>query len=409
MSKESISVGLDIGSTKVVTCVGKFDSGIIDIMGIGQAQNQGMRKGVIVDIEETVSAISASLEEAERMAGMALKNAVIGIDGPHIESTSSKGVIAVSRTDGEISEQDVERVIQAARAIPNRPNREILHSIPINFVIDGQDVVKDPLGMSAIRLEVDTQIISTSTNAIKNLERCVEQSGISPVEIIFSPMATAKVLLSKRQMEIGVILIDIGAASTSYAIFEEGDLIHCGVIPIGSAHITNDIAIGLRTSIEIAEVLKVKYGFALPDKVSEKDEVQLKSIDKREDGPVSVKYISEIIEARLKEILLIVRSRLEEIDRDGTLPAGVILTGGGCKLEGIIELSKETLRLPAQIGTPLVEVNGLVDKVDDPVYATSVGLMLWGKDKTAPAFQLDSGSVSGILDKAKGFLKQFMP
>ncbi|OQB05659.1 MAG: Cell division protein FtsA [bacterium ADurb.Bin212] len=409
MSKESISVGLDIGSTKVVTCVGKFDSGIIDIMGIGQAQNQGMRKGVIVDIEETVSAISASLEEAERMAGMALKNAVIGIDGPHIESTSSKGVIAVSRTDGEISEQDVERVIQAARAIPNRPNREILHSIPINFVIDGQDVVKDPLGMSAIRLEVDTQIISTSTNAIKNLERCVEQSGISPIEIIFSPMATAKVLLSKRQMEIGVILIDIGAASTSYAIFEEGDLIHCGVIPIGSAHITNDIAIGLRTSIEIAEVLKVKYGFALPDKVSEKDEVQLKSIDKREDGPVSVKYISEIIEARLKEILLIVRSRLEEIDRDGTLPAGVILTGGGCKLEGIIELSKETLRLPAQIGTPLVEVNGLVDKVDDPVYATSVGLMLWGKDKTAPAFQLDSGSVSGILDKAKGFLKQFMP
>lgn len=409
MSKESISVGLDIGSTKVVTCVGKFDSGIIDIIGIGQALNQGMRKGVIVDVEETVSAISASLEEAERMAGIALKNAVVGIDGPHIESTFSKGVIAVSRSDGEISDQDVDRVIQAARAIPNRPNREILHSIPINFIIDGQDEVKDPLGMSAIRLEVDTQIISTSTNAIKNLERCVEQSGISPIETIFSPLATAKVLLSKRQMEIGVILIDIGSSSTSYAVFEEGDLIHCGVIPIGSAHITNDIAIGLRTSIEIAEVLKIKYGFALPDKVSEKDEVNLKNIDKREEGVVSIKYISEIIEARLKEILLIIRQHLEKIERDGTLPAGIILTGGGCKLEGIVELSKETLRLPAQIGTPLVEVNGLVDKVDDPVYATSVGLMLWGKDKTTPAFQLDGNAVSGILDKAKGFLKQLMP
>ncbi len=165
----------------------------------------------------------------------------------------------------------------------------------------------------------------------------------------------------------------------------------------------------MRTSIEIAEALKLRHGFALPDKVSEKDEVHLKTIDKREEGAVSTKYISEIIEARLKEILLIIRQKLEEIDRDGTLPAGVILTGGGSKLEGIVELAKETLRLPAQIGTPLVEVNGLVDKLDDPVYATSVGLMLWGKDKSSPSFQLDTGSVSGIVEKAKSFLKQFMP
>lgn len=409
MAKELISVGLDIGSTKVVTCVGKFDSGAIDIIGIGQAPNQGMRKGTIVDIEETVSAISASLEEAEHMAGLALKSAVVGIDGSHIEAAESKGVIAVSRVDGEISEQDVERVIQAARAVPNRPNREILHAIPIRFIIDGQDEVRDPIGMSAIRLEADAQIISTSTNALKNLQRCVEQSGVVPQEIIFSPLATSKVLLSKRQMEIGVILIDIGAASSSYVIYEEGDLIHCGVIPIGSSHITNDIAIGLRTSIEVAEVLKLKHGFALPDKVSEKDEVQLKSIDKKEDGVVSVKYIAEIIEARLKEILLMIRQQLQEIGRDGTLPAGIILTGGGSKLEGIIELSKETLRLPAQIGSPLIEVNGLVDKLDDPVYATSVGLMLWGKDKPKDALSLESSHVSGIVEKAKQFLKQFMP
>lgn len=409
MARELISVGLDIGSTKVVTCVGKLDDSGIDIIGIGQAVNQGMRKGVIVDIEETVSSISASLEEAERMAGFSLKNAIVGIDGSHIESTQSKGVIAVSRADGEISDQDVDRVIQAARAIPNRPNREILHAIPIKYVIDGQDEVKDPIGMNAIRLEVDTEIISTSTNALKNLQRCVEQSGITPLETIFSPLATAKVLLSKRQMEIGVILIDIGAASTSYVVYEEGDLIGCGVIPVGSSHISNDIAIGLRTSIETAEILKLKHGYALPDKVSEKDEVLLKSIDKKEEGAVSVKYISEIIEARLKEILALIRNRLSEIGRDGMLPAGIILTGGGSKLEGIVELAKETLRLPAQIGTPIVEVNGLVDKVDDPVYATSVGLMLWGRDKTAPSFSLDSGSVNGLLEKAKHFLKQLMP
>lgn len=409
MAKELISVGLDIGSTKVVTCVGKFDSGAIDIIGIGQAANQGMRKGIIVDIEETVSAISASLEEAERMAGIALKSAVIGIDGSHIEAAESKGVIAVSRADGEISEQDIDRVIQAARAVPNRPNREILHAVPIRFTIDGQDEVKDPLGMSAIRLEVDAEIISTSTNALKNLQRCVEQSGVVPQETVFSPLATSKVLLSKRQMEIGVILIDIGAASTSYVVYEEGDLIHCGVIPIGSSHITNDIAIGLRTSIEVAEILKLKHGYALPDKVSEKDEIQLRTIDKKEEGVVSVKYISEIIEARLKEILLIIRQHLQEIGRDGTLPAGIILTGGGSKLEGIIELSKETLRLPAQIGSPLIEANGLVDKLDDPVYATSVGLMLWGKDKPTTSFPGESGSMSGIVDKAKQFLKQFMP
>lgn len=409
MAKDLISVGLDIGSTKVVTCVGKHDAGAIDIIGVGQAPNQGMRKGVIVDIEETVSAISASLEEAERMAGFALKNAIVGIDGSHIESTQSKGVIAVSRADGEISDQDIERVIQAARAVPNRPNREILHAIPIRYIIDGQDEVKDPQGMSATRLEVDAEIISTSTNALKNLQRCVEQSGITPLETIFSPLATAKVLLSKRQMEIGVILIDIGAATSSYVIYEEGDLISCGVVPIGSSHITNDIAIGLRTSIEVAEVLKLKHGFALPDKVSEKDEVLLKTIDKKEEGVVSVKYISEIIEARLKEILLIIRQRLQEIGRDGTLPAGIILTGGGSKLDGMVELSKETLRLPAQIGTPIVEVNGLVDKLDDPVYATSVGLMLWGKDKSAAAFSLDTGSMSGTLEKVKHFFKQFMP
>lgn len=409
MARESISVGVDIGSTKIITCVGKFENGNVDIIGIGKSQNQGMRKGSIVDIEETVSAISASLEEAERMAGMPLNYATVGIDGSHIEATDSKGLIAVSRADGEITEEDIVRVVEAARAVPNKPNREIIHVMPRNFIIDGQEGVKDPTGMNGIRLEVDACVISTSTNAIKNIQRCVEQSGLNINDIVFAPLAEAKILLSKRQMEIGVILIDIGAASTSYAIYEEGDLIHCGVVPIGSSHITNDIAIGIRTSIEVAEILKLKHGFALPEKVSEKEEVELKSIDKKEDGVASVRYISEIIEARLKEILLIIQDRLQMISRDGTLPAGVILTGGGAKLEGVIELTKETLRLPAQIGTPLQEVGGLIDKLDDPVYSTSIGLMLWGRDKSQSSIFTDNAAVSGALNKAKNFFKQFLP
>ncbi len=409
MARDNIVVGLDISSTKVITSVGKYEEGVLDIIGLGKSANQGMRKGMIVDIEETVSAISASLEEAERMAGIPLRGTTIGIDGAHIESEDSKGVIAVSRADGEIAEDDVTRVVEAARAIPNKPNREVLHVIPKTFIIDGQDGIKDPIGMSGIRLEVDAHIISTSTTAMKNLQRSVEQSGLNINDVVFTPLATSKALLSKRQMEIGVILIDIGSAVTTFSVYEEGDLISCGIVPIGSSHITNDLAIGLRTNLDVAEILKLKHGFALPERVSEKEEVRLSTIDKNEDGAASTKYISEIIEARLNEILLIIQEKLQLAGKDGTLPAGVILSGGGSKLEGIIELTKETLRLPAQIGTPIFEISGLVDKLDDPVYSTSIGLMLWDRETAGSTSAISSQSLNGILDKAKGLFKQFLP
>ena len=409
MARDNIVVGLDISSTKVITSVGKFEDGILDIIGLGKSANQGMRKGMIVDIEETVSAISASLEEAERMAGIPLRGATIGIDGAHIDSEDSKGVIAVSRADGEIADDDVSRVVEAARAIPNKPNREVLHVIPKTFIIDGQDGIKDPIGMSGIRLEVDAHIISTSTTAMKNLQRSVEQSGLNINEVVFTPLATSRALLSKRQMEIGVILIDIGSAVTTYSVYEEGDLIGCGIVPIGSSHITNDIAIGLRTNLDVAEILKLKHGFALPERVSEKEEIRLSTIDKNEEGSASTKYISEIIEARLNEILLIIQEKLQLAGKDGTLPAGVILSGGGSKLEGIVELTKETLRLPAQIGTPIFEISGLVDKLDDPVYSTSIGLMLWDRETSRSTSIMSSQTLNGILDKAKGLFKQFLP
>jgi cell division protein FtsA len=411
VAQTNISVGLDVGSTKVITCVGKFDNGVTDIIGVGKSINQGMRKGVIVDVEETVSAISASLEEAERMAGIPLQSATIGINGPHIEAEESKGVIAVSRTDGEITADDTIRAVDAARITPNKPNREILHVIPETFIIDGQEEIKDPTGMTGIRLEVKSHIISSSTNAVKSLTRAIDQAGLGISELVFSPIALAKVILSKRQMDIGVILIDIGASTTSFAVFEEGDLIHCGVIPVGSTHITNDIAIGLRTNIEMADTIKLKYGFAIPEKVSEKEEIELKKLDKNEDGVASVKYVSEIIEARLNEIFLMIKDNLRDINRDGTLPAGVVLSGGGAKIDGIIELVKATMCLPAQIGRPVLEISGLVDKLDDPVYSTAIGLMLWGKDKIGGgnSFDFDVAGLNNVVGKVRSIFKNILP
>lgn len=411
MAQSNISVGIDVGSTKVVTCVGKFENGVTDIIGIGKSENLGIRKGVIVDIEETVSAISASLEEAERMSGLPIQNAVVGISGPHIEAEETKGVVAVSRTDGEISETDMQRALESARISPNKPNREILHVIPTTYVIDGQDEIKDPTGMTGIRLEVVANVISTSTNALKSLGRALDQAGVGISDMVFSPLATARVLLSKRQMDIGVILIDIGTSNTSFAIFEEGDLLHCGVVPIGSSHITNDIAIGLRTNIELAEVIKLKYGFAVPDKVAEKDEISLNKLDKNEEGVANIKYVSEIIEARLNEVFLMIKDDLRDIERDGTLPAGIVLTGGGAKIDGIVELAKATMCLPAQVGRPIIEISGLVDKLDDPVYSTGIGLMLWGKDKTGggPSLDFNGAGINGIVGKFKSVFKNFMP
>lgn len=411
MPQYNISVGIDVGSTKVVTCVGKFEDGKTDIIGLGKSNNQGIRKGVITDIEETVSAISASLEEAERMAGVPLNSANISISGPHIESEESKGVIAVSRTDGEISESDKERSIESARITPSKPNREVLHVIPQTFIIDGQDEIKDPVGMTGIRLEVRTKVISSSTNAVKSLTRAIDQAGLHIENLIFSPIASSKILLSKRQIDIGVILVDIGACTTSFTVYEDGELIHCGVIPIGSTHITNDIAIGLRTNIEIADIIKLKYGYAIPDKISEKDELQLNKLDKNEDGIVNLKYISEIIEARLNEIFLIIKDDLRAINRDGMLPAGIVLTGGGAKTDGIVELAKQTMCLPAQVGKPIIEITGLVDKLDDPVYSVGIGLMILGKEKIGGgnSFDFDITNINGIMDKIKSVFKNFLP
>lgn len=382
----------------------------IDIIGIGSSVSNGLRQGLVIDVEETVSSITAALEEAERMSGVNIQSAIVSINGTHISSDISKGVIAVSRADGEITENDIGRVIEAAKAMPAVPNKEIIHIIPKNYVVDGQGGIKDPVGMSGIRLEVETQVISGSINAIKNIAKCVSQAGLNMDELVYAPLATSKILLSKRQKELGVALIDIGSNTTSLTVFEEGDILHTTVLPIGSAHITNDIAIGLRTTIDVAEAIKIKHGSALPEKVAERGIIELSKFDKNESSVAEAKYVAEIIEARLNEIFLMIKDELRKVGREGLLPAGVILTGGGAKTDSVVELAKETLRLPAQIGLPVSEISGMIDKVEDPIYATAVGLLAWGADYTNMPKQgrSDIGS-SEIVSKIKNMFKHFLP
>ena len=411
MPKQSISCGLDIGSSKVSVCIGTISDGNVDILGLGKAACSGVRKGVIVDVEETVTAISTALEEAERMCDCQVESVVVGVGGAHIESSISRGVIAVSKNDGEISEADVIRVIEAAKAVPNQPNREVLHVIPKTFTVDGQAGIADPVGMSGIRLEVDTNVISGSLAAIKNVSRSASQAGLLISDMVFSPLASAKIMLTKQQREIGAMLIDIGAGTTSYAIYEEGELIHCGVLPIGSGHITNDIAIGLRTNINLAELIKIKYGYASPEKIDDKEEINLSSFDKSETGTASVKYIAEIIEARLNEIFVLIRDELRGINREGMLPAGVVLTGGGAKLEGIAEMVKDILRLPTQVGKPVFPLTGVVDNLNDPVYATSAGLMIWGIESGGVSSQKKTTvpELDNVVGKFKNAFRHFLP
>lgn len=413
MPREQIVTGVDIGSTKIITCVGTPKEGMIDIIGISNKPNSGVRKGVITDIEETVSAITASLEEAERMSGLPINSAYISIGGTHISCTQSKGIIAISRSDGEISEVDVERVIEAARTVAMPPNQEIIHIIPQYFTIDEQEEqIKDPIGMNGVRLEVTTQVISGSVSAIRNLTKCVAQAGLNIDDLVFTPLATSEILLSKKQKDVGVMLLDIGATSTQMVIFEEGNLIHAKVLPVGSNYITNDIAIGLRTTIEAAEKIKLKHATANIKKTKEEDQIKLSSFDPTSDNKVSKKYIAEIIEARLTEIFSMVKDELREVKRDGLLPAGVVLTGGGAKLSEITDFAKEYLRLPAQIGIPIIEVSGMVDKLDDPVYTASVGLMLRGIKEGSSDQKENSKmnhSMDNIMDKAKDIFKHLMP
>jgi cell division protein FtsA len=416
MAREQYIVGLDIGTANIRVAQAKYSpaDGSLSVIGASEVPASGIRRGVIVDIEEAVSSVSTALERVERMTGVPVESANVSVSGNHITSVASHGVIAVSRADGEISESDIVRVIDASQAISIPQNREVLHVFPKTFTLDGQTGIKDPLGMTGIRLEVNTIIVQAGLPFMKNLSKAIMQAGIEVEDLVLAPCAAAEAVLSKRQKDLGVCLVDMGAGTTSLAVYEEGDLLHTIVLPVGQMHITNDIAIGLRCSVDTAEKVKIGYGHADPKAVDKLEEIQLAHIEPGEEEVAMRTYVVEIIEARLEEIFGLIRGELKKIDRDGKLPAGIVLTGGGSKLPGILEFAKRQLKLPVTLGRP-ENIHTIIDRVDDPGFATAVGLLLWGSRFSGPGSNSGIGAkFSGMLssrhmDTVKKWFKSFLP
>lgn len=414
MSRDNLITGLDVGSTMIRVAVGQRvkKEERLKIIGAAEMPAQGISKGVVLSVEDAVSSISATLEKAERMIGQPIEHAWVGISGSHIIAQESKGVVAVSKADGEVRAEDVERAVEAARAVATPPNYEILHVIPKSFSVDSQVGIKDPIGMTGIRLEVETQIIQGLSAQIKNLTKCIYRTGLDIDDLVLSILAAAESVLTARQKELGVAVVNLGGATTSLAVFEENDILHTAVLPVGSEYITNDIAIGLRISIDTAEKIKIREGSALPKDFKKQEEMGYVELGGVEDGSFSKKQVAEIIEARVEEIFERIDKELKKIGKSGMLPAGVVLIGGGAKLKGLVETAKNFLRLPVMLGQPQEFVSNL-DRVSDISFATAVGLVLWGsqlqKGGGGKFPSLRFAAVDKTVSQIRKWLKSLLP
>lgn len=413
MAKTEFFTGLDVGSSAIRVVVAQRQPGVegLHVLGAAEGSADGISKGTITSIEDAVSSISATLEKAERMTGVPAEHATVSINGTHVTSIESHGIVAVAKADGEIKQNDVDRVIEAAQAVAAPPNYEILHVIPRSYTVDNQHGVKDPIGMSAMRLEVDAQIIEGQSAQIKNLQKAIYRTGVSIDDLVLAVLASSVACATKRQKDLGVAVLNLGASTTSLMVFEEGDVLHTKILPIGGSHITNDVAIGLRISIDLAEKVKLETGTANPNDVGKHDEVNLHDLGD-DDVNISRRQIAEIIEARVEEINKMVDRELQSIDRSGLLPAGIIVTGGGAKLPGLVEAGKRDFRLPVSVGFPQGYTSA-IDKIQDPSFTTALGLASWAADSQndrgffgkLPAI----GSVSNTVDGMRRWFKSLLP
>lgn len=411
MKSAEIIVGLHVGTSSVKLAVAQnFADKKLQIIGACSYPCQGIRKDVVVDLEEVEKSILNALEIIERITGVPIDKVFIDIGGMHLQSESSKGVVAVSRADGEVSPDDVKRALSAAQAISISPNREIVYVAPKSFTVDDQKRIKDPVGMNGVRLEADAMIITGSTPVSKNLTKCVFQAGLDVLGIMPTPLVSAKAILTKKQKELGVAAINIGAGTTSLAVYEGSELMHFAIIPVGAAHITNDIAIGLRTSVETAEKIKIEFGSALPAEIHRRDQIDISKIDPNEESIVSRKRVAEIIEARMQEIFFLVDKELKKIKCQRLLPAGAVLAGGGAKMPGAVDLAKEILKLPAQLGFPQ-DLGGIIDKVDDPSFAACVGLIMFAAEEKPRRERIFDNFTffAEVFKKVKKWVKGFLP
>lgn len=402
------AVGIDIGTTTVRCVVGHIDSttGTPTIVGVGQAPNSGMRKGVVANLTGPAQAIDDALGEAERMSGYQVDSASISINGAHIISTKADGMIAVGAMDHEIVPEDLDRIEEVATMGKVPANREILEVVPHSYRLDGQDNIKDPIGMTGTRLEINANVVSALAPHLSNLQKTSEMAKVDPHSITPAVLAASKAVLSEQQIENGVAVVDLGGATTSVAVFEEGDLQYMAVIPVGGANITNDLAIGLKTDPEIAEKVKIAHASA----VSDKNSADISVKHDKETLTFSAADIDEIVEARLEEIFDAVAKELKKAGRAGQLPSGVVLTGGTAKLKGIAEYTKEKLGLAARVGKSS-GYGGVAENIEEPQFATVVGLMLadgQGLHAAPRASKHGSGSSKAAIKSASGVISRFM-
>jgi cell division protein FtsA len=373
--RDNVVVGLDIGTTKICAIVGEVTPDGIDIIGIGTAPSKGLRKGVVINIESTVASIKRAIEEAELMAGCEIGTVYAGIAGGHIRGFNSHGIVAVKHR--EVTEADIERVIDAAKAVAIPVDREVIHILPQEFVIDDQDGIKEPLGMSGVRLEAKIHIVTGAVTSAQNIVRCAQKCALNVSDIVLEQLASSLSVLSEDEKELGVALVDIGGGTTDIAIFYGGSIQHTSVIAIGGQHLTNDIAVGLRTPQDEAETIKRRFGCASSKLIGKDEVIEVPSIGGRKTRVLSRQILGDILEPRVEEIFELVHREIERMKLTELLASGVVLTGGTTLLPGMTEVAEEVIGLPVRLGVPQ-GVGGLVDVVKSPVYATGVGLVLYG-------------------------------
>lgn len=418
MPRQNLITGIDIGNSLVKTVIAEVDRDFAypRIIGVGSVESRGLRKGVVVDMEETINNVGDSVRQAETMAGVKIHKALVGINGLHIRTQTSKGVIAVSRADNQISQSDIDRVIDAASLISLPANREIIHVLPRSFLIDGHEAVRNPLGMKGVRLEAEVFIIDGLSPHIHNLAKCVNANDIEVVEFVYSPMAVALAALDRQQKEYGVLNLDFGGGTSTLSIFNEGDLVHTGVLPLGSRHITNDLAVALRTTMDAAERVKLEHANLEAGPVSKKDHLDLSQLLGEENYTLPKKELMKIVEARVSELFDIITAEMKKIPNKYLLPGGLVLIGGGANLKGLVPFAKNRLGLPVKVADQYY-FEGLTEKITDPSLAVAVGLVAWGFDKdyagsrkNGPKSDIFSGlTSSGSANKLVSWFKNFLP
>lgn len=410
---QRVIVGVDVGTTKICALIGEVDeNNKLSVVGAGVAPAQGLRKGVVVDIDESAASIRSALEKTERVSGYQIGTAFVGIAGSHIMSQNSHGTVAISPQQHEVTQFDVDRAIEAARAVPVQHNREVLHVIPREYIVDGEEGIKDPLGMSGYRLEVVTHIVTGAMASIHNLEKSVQKAGIEIDDMVLEPMASGEAVLSAAERDLGVALVDIGGGTSDIAVYVNGSIFYSSVLPIGGNHLTNDIAVGLRSPFDVAEEMKILYGSAVASKVENDEQIEMMTFENAAGEKVSRRFLCEILEARAHELISMIGEEIKKSGFSGVLPAGVVLTGGSSQLTNLADLARSVLGMPVRLGRA-EHIQGLADDLSSPAYATSVGLLLWGLKNQdfvhAEARRPAEEKGPSFMSRLSGIFRVFLP